>query len=48
MVKQEVFWFHISMNYSELVQVLNPRDYLLEELARLAFLQLLVLNDVVE
>ena len=36
------------MNYPELVQIFNARNYLMKELAGLGFLDSLILNDEVE
>tara|TARA_B110000305_G_C19248067_1_gene543311 strand:- start:516 stop:689 length:174 start_codon:yes stop_codon:yes gene_type:complete len=31
MIKEEVLGLHISMNYSELMEIVDPRDNLLKE-----------------
>jgi len=34
MIKEEVLGLHISMNYSELMEIVDPRDNLLKEFTR--------------
>jgi hypothetical protein len=48
MVQEEIFWFEISMDDVESMDILNPCDDLLEELAGLFFFNSIVRNDVFE
>ena len=48
MVKQKVFWLQVSMNNSQLMNVLNARNNLLVHLGRLIFLEPSVLYNMLE
>ena len=48
MIEQQVLRLEIPMNNSQLVEVLDAADDLLEEFAGFGFLELLLFHDVVE
>ena len=48
MIEQQVLRLQVSVHNTELVQVFDSADYLLEELASLSLFELLFLDDVVE
>lgn len=48
MIKEQIFWLQISMDNSQLVQVLNSWNYLLEKANSFFFFNFLILNYVVK
>jgi len=47
-IKKQVLWLKISVDYSEFVNVLNARKYLVEYLAGFFLCKSAILNDVLE
>ena len=48
MVEEQVLWLQVAMYNSEFMEILNTADDLLEEFARLSFLKLLFLDNIIE
>ena len=48
MIEEEVLGLHISMNYTELVEIVDPRDDLLKEFAGFLLTQFVKFHDVFE
>jgi len=48
MIQQDIFGFEVPVDDPDLVDVLDPRDYLLVVLARLLLLQAFRLADLLE
>ena len=48
MVKKQIFWFEIPVNYIELMHVLNARNNLLVKLASFLLFKFCVLHYVIE